>query len=157
MRASLSAGMLILLLAVLPASAAIEAFRFKDAAEEQRFQHLTGELRCPKCQNQTIADSNAPLAQDLRQRVYDMIREGRSDAEITDFMVARYGDFITYRPSLKPVTWVLWFGPLILLTGIALGMWRWIRRRARRSPIEITAEERQRLQELLERSDEDGR
>lgn len=143
-------GMLILvLLMASPLFAAINAYEFKDPAQEQRFRHLIEELRCPKCQNQTIADSNAPLSQDLRQRVYTMLQEGRGDAEIIEFMVARYGDFITYRPPVKPATWLLWFGPFVLLAAVALGVGIWIRRRARQIPPELSAQERERLRLLL--------
>lgn len=149
------ARVLLLLLLSLPAFAVIDAYEFKDPVQEQRFRQLTGELRCPKCQNQTIADSNAPLSQDLRQRVFEMIQQGRSDAEIVDFMVARYGDFITYRPPLKPTTWVLWFGPLAVLAGVALGLGLWIRWRAHQPTPELSVQEQERLQHLLK--DEENR
>jgi cytochrome c-type biogenesis protein CcmH len=147
----------ILLLSALRAFATIDAYDFKDPSQEQRFRQLTGELRCPKCQNQTIADSNAPLSQDLRQRVYEMIGKGYSDAEIIAFMVNRYGDFITYRPPLKPTTWPLWFGPFAVLIGIAIGLGIWIRQRARRLPAELTAQEQERLRSLLAEGSEEQR
>ena len=77
---------------------------------------LAAELRCLVCQNQTLADSNAPLAEDLRNQVREKMRRGASDSEIVDYMVARYGDFVLYRPPLKLTTLLLWFGPLLLLT-----------------------------------------
>jgi cytochrome c-type biogenesis protein CcmH len=137
-----------------PVFAAINAYEFQDPAQEQRFHHLIGELRCPKCQNQTLADSNAPLSQDLRQRIYEMIQAGRSDQEIIDFMVARYGDFIIYRPPLKPTTWVLWFGPFTFVALAMLGLVFWVKRRGRQAPPELSAEERQRLAKLLAASEE---
>ena len=148
-------GIGILLLLTSLGFAAIDAYRFEEPGQEQRFRRLTAELRCPKCQNQTIADSNAPLSQDLRQRVYEMIQEGRSDAEIVAFMVTRYGDFITYRPPLRPITWLLWFGPFTLLAVALLGVGLWIRRRAQQPPPELSASERERLKALLTEGSEE--
>jgi cytochrome c-type biogenesis protein CcmH len=145
---------LALLLFTPPVFAAINAYEFQDPAQEQRFHNLIAELRCPKCQNQTIADSNAPLSQDLRQRVYEMIQAGRSDQEIIDFLVARYGDFITYRPPFRPVTWVLWFGPFAFVALAGLGLMFWVRRRGRQFPPELNEEERQRLAKLLAAGEE---
>ena len=91
---------------------------FRDQAEARRFHALTAELRCVKCQNQSLADSNAQIAHDLRREVLDLMREGRSDAEVKDFLVARYGEFVLYRPRVEPTTWLLWFGPVaVLLVG----------------------------------------
>ena len=88
---------------------------------DRRVQHVTAELRCLVCQNQTIADSNAELAMMLKKQVRDMLAQGRSDQEAVDFMVQRYGDFVLYRPPLKRSTWLLWFGPFVLLAaGLAL-------------------------------------
>lgn len=109
------------LLMLLPAiaQATIDAYEFSDTQNEKRFQQLTGELRCPKCQNQNIADSDAPLASDLRREVYRMIEQGKEDEQIIDFMVTRYGEFVLYRPRVNEVTWLLWYGPFVLL-GIGL-------------------------------------
>jgi len=109
------------LLLLLPglSQAAIDAYEFSDEQNEKRFQQLTNELRCPKCQNQNIADSDAPLAADLRREVYRMLEQGEPDENIIDFMVTRYGDFVLYRPRVNEVTWLLWYGPFILL-GIGL-------------------------------------
>src|SRR5512134_3812499 len=85
-----------------------------DPVLEARVLRIAGELRCLVCQNQTIADSHADLAQDLRRQVREMIRQGKSDAEIIDYMTARYGDFVLYRPPLKSTTALLWFGPALL-------------------------------------------
>ncbi|HYQ91041.1 MAG TPA: cytochrome c-type biogenesis protein [Candidatus Competibacteraceae bacterium] len=148
--------LLVLLFLATPAFAAIDAYEFQNPAQEQRFRTLTTELRCPKCQNQTIADSNAPLSQDLRQRVYEMIQAGRSDQEIKDFMITRYGDFITYRPPLRPATWILWLGPVVLVLLAALGLWLWLRQRERQPAPELSEAERRRLAELLS-SPEDRR
>ncbi len=146
--------LVMLLLMATPVFAAIDAYEFQNPAQEQRFRALTTELRCPKCQNQTIADSNAPLSQDLRQRVYEMIQAGRSDQEIKDFMITRYGDFITYRPPFRPATWILWLGPVVLLLLAALGLWLWLRQLERQPAPELSEAERRRLAELLSRREE---
>ncbi len=143
---------LIVMAAIVNGQAAINAYEFTDDTQRQRFHVLTAELRCPKCQNQAIADSDAPLAQDLRQRVYEMLQQGHSNGDIIDFMIKRYGDFITYRPPLKPSTWLLWFGPWLLLLGAFMSLLLWIRHRPPQPP-ELTDAEKQRLHNLLELSD----
>jgi cytochrome c-type biogenesis protein CcmH len=91
---------------------------FRNDAEEQRFRDLTSQLRCVMCQNQSLADSNAQIAHDLRIEILRMMREGKSDAQIKQFLVERYTDFVLYQPEVKPMTWLLWFGPaLVLLVG----------------------------------------
>ena len=114
-------------LALWPAPAAAQAVRnvqpleFRDRAEEQRFHDLTLELRCVMCQNQSLADSDAPIAHDLRREVFNLMREGRSDAEIKEFLVDRYGEFVLYRPQFGGSTLLLWLAPaLILLAGAAV-------------------------------------
>jgi len=107
--------------------------RFTDITEEKRFHALVSELRCVMCQNQSLADSNAQIAVDLRREVLDLMRKGKSDAEIKDFLVARYGEFVLYRPQVESKTWLLWFGPaLVLLAGgiVVVGA---VRRRSRPS------------------------
>jgi len=120
-----------------------------DPALEQRVMTLASELRCLVCQNQTLADSNAPLAEDLRNQVREKMRQGTSDSEIVDYMVARYGDFVLYRPPLKLTTLLLWFGPLLLLAGGFLVLVRRVLRRRPAQDLEITASERKRAAELL--------
>jgi cytochrome c-type biogenesis protein CcmH len=105
----------LLLLLPLSAQATIDAFEFSDPEYEDRFHDLNQVLRCPKCQNQNISDSDAPLAADLRREVYRMVEEGQSDEQVIDFMVTRYGDFVLYRPRVNSMTWVLWYGPYVLL------------------------------------------
>jgi cytochrome c-type biogenesis protein CcmH len=90
---------------------------FDNNEQEQRFQALTEELRCLVCQNQNLADSDAPLAQDLRQEIHDMLMDGRNDDEIRSFLVDRYGDFVLYRPAIKGNTLLLWLAPALLLLG----------------------------------------
>ncbi|MEO6798704.1 MAG: cytochrome c-type biogenesis protein [Rhodanobacter sp.] len=96
---------------------AIEPMPFVDHAQELRFQHLTQELRCPMCQNETLADSNAPIARDLRNQIFKLMQQGKSDEEIKQYLVARYSDYILYDPPMKPGTLLLWFGPLLILLG----------------------------------------
>ena len=89
--------------------------QFRDAAEETRFHQLTSELRCVMCQNQSLADSNAQIAHDLRREVLELMNQGKSDAEIKRFLVERYGEFVLYKPEVQRDTWLLWFGPGLLL------------------------------------------
>ena len=99
-----------------------------DIALEARLKTLSEELRCLVCQNQTLADSTAPLAEDLRREVRELAQQGKSDAEIKQYLVARYGDFVLYKPPVKPTTWLLWFGPFAFLLGGAL-VWLVVLRR----------------------------
>ncbi len=115
------------------AAAAISA-PASDLVLDARLKKLENELRCLVCQNQTLADSNAELAADLRREVRELALAGRSDDEIRAYLVARYGDFVLYDPPVKPVTWMLWFGPFALLSGGALAWWIVLRRRERRGP-----------------------
>lgn len=114
------------------ASSTTEAAIAADPVAEKRLQHLSEELRCLVCQNQNIADSNAELAQDLRREIRGMIQAGKSDKEIIDFMVVRYGDFVLYRPPVKGITLLLWGGPLVLLLLGLFVLQRYLRQRARR-------------------------
>ena len=112
--------------------AATCTFALADAALETRLKNLEEELRCLVCQNQTLADSTAPLAQDLRREVRELAVAGKSDAEIKLYLAARYGDFVLYKPPVKPTTWLLWFGPFALLLGGAVIWFVVLRRRGRR-------------------------
>jgi cytochrome c-type biogenesis protein CcmH len=96
-------------------NATIEIHEFDSLEQENQFKELSHTLRCPKCQNNTIGDSNAELAQDLRQKVYEMTKEGKSKQEIVDYMIARYGNFVTYNPPLTLATSILWLGPLFVI------------------------------------------
>lgn len=160
MMTSVRNGLLGLLLvgAACSAQAAIDTYEFSDDAQRMRYRLLVEELRCPKCQNQNIADSNAPIAMDLRQEVYRMMQAGQSDAEIVDYLVARYGDFVRYKPPLDARTWVLWLGPvaLLLLGAVVLGVIAVRRREASRGAADaqgLSDVEQQRLQDLLEHKD----
>lgn len=110
---------------------AIEPMPFKDHAQELRFQHLTHQLRCPMCQNETLADSNAPIARDLRNQIFQMMQQGKSDEQIKQYLVARYSSFVLYDPPLSSRTWLLWFGPLLILLGGAGVVLAAIRKRNR--------------------------
>ena len=109
--------------------------QFRDKAEETRFHQLTSELRCVMCQNQSLADSNAQIAHDLRREVLDLMRQGKSDDQVKQFLVDRYGEFVLYKPEVEPGTWLLWFGPLLLVLVGSLVVWRILRRGAGRDPI----------------------
>ncbi len=130
---------------------ATEAALAADPVAEKRLQHLSEELRCLVCQNQTIADSNAELAQDLRREIRGMIKDGKSDKEIIDFMVVRYGDFVLYRPPVKGITLLLWGGPVaLMLLGLAV-LVSYLRRRAARIAVDqpLSADETSRADALL--------
>ena len=111
------AGILIAIMVVLStlASAAIDPLPFKDHAQELRFQSLTKQLRCVVCQNESLADSGAPLAADLRRDVFNQMQAGKTDAQIKTWLTARYSDYVLYDPPLRNGTWLLWFGPLLIL------------------------------------------
>jgi cytochrome c-type biogenesis protein CcmH len=117
---------------------------------EARLKVLAVELRCLVCQNQTLADSNAPLAEDLRREVREMIAKNMSDKEIIDFLVTRYGDFVLYRPPLKTTTTLLWVGPFLLLIGGAIALVMALRRRQKKlADVALSEAERNRVAQLL--------
>jgi cytochrome c-type biogenesis protein CcmH len=141
---------LILLVALAAQALAKEATpAAQDPELERRAMALSNELRCLVCQNQTIADSNAPLAEDLRNQVREKMREGASDSEIIGFMVARYGDFVLYRPPFKATTLLLWLGPLLLLAIGSVVLLRRLLHRRSAEDVEMTAAERTRVGKLL--------
>jgi len=149
----------LLVLMPLTAWAAIDTYEFKDEETRQRFKQLTFELRCPKCQNQNLQDSNSPIASDLRNEVYKMLQEGNDNAEIVDFMVARYGDFVLYRPPVNNMTYVLWYGPFgLAVIGIII-MVMLARKRKTGSEEEAREEslnddEAQRLKDILNKGED---
>ena len=118
-------------------------------AVKARWDHIAAELRCLVCQNETLASSHAELALDLRRELRSLIEQGQSDADIRSFMVSRYGDFVLYKPEVKPVTWLLWFGPFVLLL-LALAVALRLMRRAPQAPVPLTDSERERVRQLLE-------
>ena len=145
---------LILLLALPvspPASADAEALReFDSPAQRERYMNLLEELRCLVCQNESLASSGAGLAQDLRDEVYRLVViEDRSNEAAIEFLTERYGDFVLYRPPVQPSTWLLWFGPLIMLAIGAAVLVAVVRRRRSEPPPELDASERARAERLL--------
>lgn len=133
--------LIVLLLILLPlsAGAAIDTYEFKDEETRQRFRQLTFELRCPKCQNQNLQDSNSPIAADLRDEVYKMLQAGNNNDEIVDFMVARYGEFVLYKPPVNQMTYVLWYGPFVLVV-IGIGVILLLSRKRKKQPQEEGSE-----------------
>ena len=144
---------LLLLFAVPLQAAVVETHRFDSADQEAQYRTLIDELRCLVCQNQNLADSNAELAKDLRAKVYRMVREGKSSEEVVDYMVERYGDFVLYRPPLKPVTVLLWLGPfLLLLVGVVV-LIRVLRRQNRAGELPVDDEALAQARTLLQREE----
>lgn len=146
--AALALG-LVLYCGSLQATTTLESFSFPTPEQEQHFKKLIGGLRCLVCQNESLADSDAELAHDLRDEVYGMMKDGKSDKEIIDFLVARYGDFVLYKPPLKPSTWLIWFGPFVLLLIALLLLLRSLRRQQHVPQREISDADRRRLEQAL--------
>jgi len=146
----------LLALTGLSALAADTPLSFDDPVRQQRYDDLLAELRCLVCQNQSLADSHADLAQDLRDEVYRMLEEGASDPQILDFMVERYGDFVLYRPPLRSSTVLLWGAPL-LLALVAIGVVIRLARRRAPPPAALNDEERARLAALVADEDREQR
>ncbi|NRP58520.1 cytochrome c-type biogenesis protein [Marinobacterium sp. xm-d-564] len=137
--------------------AAIDTHNFKSVEDEKRFHALAAELRCPKCQNQNIADSDSPIAKDLRTEVFRMIDEGAEDESIIDFMVTRYGEFVLYRPKMNSQTWLLWNGPFLVLGfGVLVILAVVWQRRSRRKVSEaaLSSDDQARLDALLKQDKE---
>ena len=136
MRRCTNAWLLGLLLVLVAATAGAQVvtdpapLRFSNTSEEQRFLHVVTELRCVMCQNQTLADSNAQIARDLRREVLALMRQGKTDDEIRSYLVARYGEFVLYKPRVEAKTWLLWFGPALLLLAGGFVVARVIRQHA---------------------------
>ncbi len=138
-----------------PCLSAMEVYQFDSTEQEQQYQRLTRELRCPKCQNQNIADSHAPLSKDLRQKVFEMTKAGKNEQEIKQYLVARYGDFVTYQPPMKPQTWLLWFGPVILFFGVlVVVIWQIKQKQSQKMP-SIDLIQQQRLEDILDNHEDE--
>ena len=133
----------------LQATVTLESFTFDSSAEEQRFKDLIEEIRCLVCQNQSLIDSDAELAHDLRAEVYGMMKAGNTDTQIIEFLVARYGDFVLYSPPVRPSTWLIWFGPFVLLLVAVLLLIRSLRRQQHAPQQAISGADRERLEQLL--------
>lgn len=149
---------LCLLFLAWPALAVIETYEFNSEVDHVRYQKFIEELRCPKCQNQNLAGSNSPISEDLRREIYRMIDDGKSDTEIVQFMLDRYGDFILYRPRLTSETAILWAAPgIFLLVGAAVVV---LLARRRRVDVagenKLTEQEQARLKALLEEDDKNA-
>ncbi|MEI7075532.1 cytochrome c-type biogenesis protein [Pectobacterium versatile] len=143
-------GFLSALLLSFSVLASSEVLRFDNATQEQQFRELTMQLRCPKCQNNSIADSNSMIASDMRQKVYELMQQGQTKEQVVDYMVDRYGYFVTYEPPITPFTVLLWLLPALFL---AVGSWVIIRRarRIRSAKEPMSEQDKKRLQTLLER------
>lgn len=125
-----------------------------DPAVEQRLVAISEELRCLVCQNESLAGSRADLAVDLRRELRTLIRAGRTDAEIREFMVSRYGDFVLYRPQVKPLTWVLWVGPFVLMIAGVVALLAYLRQRDRVTRQDsLSPDETLRAEALLKEAD----
>jgi cytochrome c-type biogenesis protein CcmH len=131
------------------AAASLQSVAPMSPAVQARWDHIAAELRCLVCQNESLASSNAELALDLRRELRSLIEQGQSDDDIRSFLVSRYGDFVLYKPEVKPVTWLLWFGPFVLLLGALVLALRLIRRTTV-APAPLTDRERERARQLLE-------
>jgi cytochrome c-type biogenesis protein CcmH len=144
--------LLFLLITVDAALAAVEYRQFANAEQQQSYQALISELRCLVCQNQTIADSNADLAKDLRRQVYEMLQQGKTKQEIADFMTARYGDFVLYNPPFKAKTGILWLAPVVFLLIGLMAVFLFVRRKKTAS-VSLSADKKEKIRRLLEKGD----
>jgi cytochrome c-type biogenesis protein CcmH len=133
-------------------AATLAEYKFDDPAKEEDFRHLIEQMRCLVCQNESLAGSNADLAVDLRNEIYGMMKAGQDKNDVIDFMVQRYGDFVLYSPPVKPSTYPIWFGPLLLfLLGTYLLM-RALKKKKQSQETTLSEEEQKRLESLLNRS-----
>ena len=146
--------LIVLLFSMSTVYAADIPMEFEDAEQQARYQQLLDELRCLVCQNQTLADSHADLAQDLRAQVYNMVNEGKTNQAIIDYLVSRYGDFVLYRPPLKANTYLLWFGPFVLLLIGFIAVFR-LARSSKPADVTIEEKDRSKLSTLLDDNSND--
>ena len=146
---------IIALLTALSARAGLESFDFTKNVDEKHFIYLISEIRCLVCQNQSLADSDAELAHDLRKEVYELMDKGQTDPEIINFLVERYGDFVLYSPPVKPSTYLLWFGPFVLLGLGLIVLLRTLGQRRKQTEPEFSEQDKARLQEILGKQDKD--
>jgi len=144
----------ILLFTSAQASARISAYEFDNAEQESIYTELVDELRCLVCQNQTIADSNAELAQDMKRKTHELVMQGKTKKEISDFMVQRYGNFVQYKPPVEPTTYLLWAGPFIILFIGLFFLIKIIRNRKIEKPATLSDVDRSRAEDLLNIKDE---
>lgn len=141
---------ILILLVSAKALAAIDPYEFENETQRERYQQFVEDLRCPKCQNQNLAGSDAPIANDLRHELQRLLKEGKTDTEIVEYMVARYGEFILYEPPFDKKTAVLWLAPVVFfLIGLAVLINIARRRATSKASSELTQEEQAKLQQLL--------
>ena len=132
----------------------VDTYTFQDPVTEKRFNELNKELRCPKCQNQNLSGSNSPIAQDLRREVYELLDQGKADIEIMNYMVARYGEFVLYRPRVNSLTYILWFAPVVLiLIGVLVVVFIVRRKPIARKEVELSLDQQDKLKALLKDKD----
>ncbi len=129
-----------------------EVLKFDTLEQKARFEQLTEELRCPKCLNQSIADSNAGISEDLRNIVYEKVLAGHSNQEIKAFLQARYGEFILYEPPVKGANLVIWYGPILLIVVVIIFIAFRVKKKARDSEVTLSIEDSQKIQQLLSSS-----
>lgn len=137
---------------ILQVHAAIEPLTFKDSDHESQYRRLLAEVRCLVCQNQSLAESNAGLAGDLREIIYEQVQSNASDEEIVDFLVSRYGDFVLYRPPVRKSTYLLWYGPLALIIVGGAVVLMMIRKRGKIEPTALSKDEQKEIEDLLDQS-----
>lgn len=133
----------------------LSQYQFADKKQAKDFKELLSEIRCLVCQNQSLADSDADLAEDLRLEVYNLKQAGNTDAQVMDFLVTRYGDFVLYRPPLKPSTYLLWFGPLIAFFLLIIFVIRAIRKQGQQADV-LSAVGKQQAADLLKQDKNEG-
>ncbi|NNJ91746.1 MAG: cytochrome c-type biogenesis protein CcmH [Gammaproteobacteria bacterium] len=142
--------LLVVLLSIsFQASARVAAYEFENSNQESTYNDLINELRCLVCQNQTIADSNAELAQDMKRKTHELVMQGKSKKEISDFMVQRYGNFVQYKPPVTSTTYLLWTGPFIILFIGLFILIKIIRNRKVEKPVELSDNDKSRAADLL--------
>jgi len=144
--------LLVLSIFLLPLVAGAEEAKplAEDPVLEQRMIKLSEDLRCLVCQNESLAGSHADLAQDLRREIREQMRSGKNDEQVIEYLTQRYGDFVLYKPPVKPLTWLLWFGPFLLLGGAVVGLVVYLKRRGAKVDDTLSDEERQRVAALLD-------
>ncbi|WP_026972649.1 cytochrome c-type biogenesis protein [Aliagarivorans marinus] len=147
---------LVLLLGLISSAAfaAIDVYEFDSEQQEALFRELTQELRCPKCQNNNIADSNAGLAQDLREKTYQLVKQGNDKQQVLDYMVDRYGNFVRYDPPLTPAVLILWLSPLLVIVFGGVYLLGRNRNSSEKEPL-VEEGERERLAKLIEQTERD--
>lgn len=129
----------------------VETFEFRDEVTKVRFQALSKELRCPKCQNQNLADSNSAISIDLRRELYELLQQGKADSEIINFMVSRYGEFVLYRPRVSSLTYILWFGPaLLILIGVIVVIVILRKKPTVKADLALNTQQQDKLKQLLQ-------